>query len=79
MIIDSTWGIWGDATKSFVNKMYKKPMYPDYAILKCEVGRIESAVEKYFNWLADELSSSGIVYPNEVYDEIEDLRKEFIW
>ena len=36
---------------------------------------VKSVIESYYSWISQELSAKGVVYPNEVYDKLDEILK----
>ena len=69
-ILEHTWEVESDAIDVKINKALKD--YPNYSYNKF-LPDIYNAVEQYFDWLAEELSTNGSVGRAEVLDKLEEL------
>lgn len=73
-IVDSSWMVWEDQFDRFV-EVVKEDMEenPNNSSTK----KLYEAIDEYFNWISDKLSTFGAVSNKEIYNEIELLQNKY--
>lgn len=73
-IVKHTWGVVNDSIEDWtiaLIRIMKEDPIPH------ELEAVDSAIREYFEWLADLLSSTGMVGSNEVFKEVDYLQNKY--